>query len=190
MTCRCYRRHRRWRGATPERGTLAADRRYAAVLDGQNRSLEFAMLRTEPGGRRSRSGADRRSSRCCSGAGPSRPPTRRRRRAVLPVFALGLPSFVIDRGVFVGLLRARGYEDPDALRVHQPVREHGGLDSSVLLVPANSAYFLILWHLPSQPLCADGSTRGCCGARSSSQGISPSTSAWCGRSQPFSPPEW
>ncbi len=68
---------------------------HAAVLDSQNRSLEFAMLLTVAGRGGACRGADRRSSRCCSSAARSRRRIRRNTAAVLCVFALGLPAFVM-----------------------------------------------------------------------------------------------
>ena len=96
---------------------------HAAVMDSQNRSLEFAMLLTVPGRGRAgrRPDGDRAGAR--SSAAPSPPPTRRtpRRRSHLRARAARLRN---DQGVLAGLLRPPGYEDTDALRGLEPDREH------------------------------------------------------------------
>ena len=50
---------------------------HAAVMDSQNRSLEFADAADRAGGGGAGRGADRDRRRACSSAAPSRPPTRR-----------------------------------------------------------------------------------------------------------------
>ena len=93
---------------------------HAAVMDSQNRSLEFAMLLTRAGGRGAGGHPVCHRRAYCSSAAPSRPPTRAATAAALAIFALGLPQLRAHQGVLAGLLRARGYANADALRDHQP----------------------------------------------------------------------
>ena len=107
---------------------------HAAVMDSQNRSLEFAMLLTVPAAvalavvptaivhglfeRGAFTAADTPATACALGH--------------LRARAAGVRA---DQGVLAGLLRARGHPHADALRDHQPDREHARLDRAVLPVP-------------------------------------------------------
>ena len=108
---------------------------HVAVMDSQNRSLEFAMLLTVPAAvalavvphqivsvlfeRGAFHAADT--------------PQRRQRARHLRARAAVVRD---DQGVLAGLFRARGHPHADALCRHQPDRQHGGLGRAVLPVPA------------------------------------------------------
>ena len=110
---------------------------HAAVMDSQNRSLEFAMLLTVPAAvalavvpTEIVKGLFERGAFTAADT----PPT----AYALAIFALGLPSFVLIKVFSAGLLRARGHGDADALCRHQPDGQHAGLDRAVLPVPLAS----------------------------------------------------
>ena len=107
---------------------------HAAVMDSQNRSLEFALLLTVPAAAALaivpteivtvlfERGAFTRGRHAGDGL-------RARHLCARPAVVRD------DQGVLARLLRARGHGDADALRRHQPDGQHAGLGGAVLPVP-------------------------------------------------------
>ena len=112
---------------------------HEAVMDSQNRSLEFAMLLTLPAAvalavvptpivsalfeRGAFTAADTPAT-----------------AYALAIFALGLPELRADQGVLARLLRARGHAYADDLRLDQPHRQYHRLDCALLPVPRLRAH--------------------------------------------------
>ena len=101
---------------------------HAAVMDSQNRSLEFAMLLTVPAAVALAvvptaivAGLFERGAFTAADT----PAT----AYALAIFALGPAVVRADQGVLAGLLRARGHAHADALRRPQPDGEHASARS-------------------------------------------------------------
>ena len=107
---------------------------HEAVMDSQNRSLEFAALLTLPAAVALAvvptaivAGLFERGAFTATDT----PAT----AWALAIFAIGLAQLRAHQGVLAGLLRARGHAHADDLRDHQPDGEHDRLHRAVLPVP-------------------------------------------------------
>ena len=106
----------------------------AGVMDSQNRRLEFAMLLTIPAAV-ALALMPTEIIRVLFERGAFKPSDTAATAAVLSIFALGLAGVRADQSVLASLLRARRYQDADALCGHQLDRQYARIDRAVLPVP-------------------------------------------------------
>ena len=141
---------------------------HAAVMDSQNRSLEFAMLLTVPAAVALAVVPHQIVSVLFERGAFHAADTPRRRQCARHLRARAAVVRA-DQGVLAGLFRARGHPHADALCRHQPDRQHGGLDRAVLRCSGGSAACRTSAS-PWPPRSAAGSTPCCSIARCVARG--------------------